>query len=162
MQTYFSKLTLVAILVTASAVQAFAADPANHNTTRSNKTTGGIAAPAGDMIDGHVTVLKGQESGGESQSRAQEGYLKLGDIQGESQRAAATGCVMYSGAADVNCDGVADGNKAVSATDYNSSRSNKADTIAAPDTDLGGGDDNDDDSKATDYNSSRSNKNSNH
>lgn len=128
---------------------------------------------------------------GESQRAAD----KIGDIEGEAREniagdrigqellnvpmgdmiremstapAAPTGCKMLDGSADENCDGVAD-NKAVSATDYNSSRSNKSEDsgLASPDPDL-------DLEKgefyrieghmgvkapaATDYNSSRSNK----
>ena len=65
--------------------------------------------------------------------------------------------VLYEGAN--NSGGNTGGNnRGVEATDYNSSRSNKADSA----TDTSGDDGNNDGSKATDYNSSRSNKNSNH
>lgn len=108
-------------------------------------------------------------------SVSQKSAAKIDDIKGESQRTSdggdnsavssnplestaisPTGCVTFSGAADENCDGEAD--PAAPATDYNSSRSNKADVIAAPDGDISNGGDGDD-NKATDYNSSRSIKN---
>lgn len=203
--TLFNSLTragLSAALITAMAIPAMAAGPQDK--------IGDIKGETTDRVEGSKsTVLRGANG---QAMRVKATNDKLGDISGESQdkrasgigqellnvpmgkmirqmKAAPSGCVMFNGAADANCDGVADGGKAVSATDYNSSRSNKADSIAAPDAvggdvkvgactdetvlcgcthlvsapdgDTDGGCDTDS-SKATDYNSSRSNKNSNH
>jgi hypothetical protein len=146
------KITTVSVLTVAFSL--FAADAfaqANHNTTRSNKTVP-IASDTQTETDKEKKAAdKLGDIEGETQ-RTASGYIKIGDIKGETTRAAApTGCVMLSGGMDNDCDGIEDG-KAPGATDYNSSRSNKADSVT--DTKPEG------DTKATDYNSSRSNKNS--
>ncbi|MEP3655281.1 MAG: hypothetical protein ABJO36_10330 [Litorimonas sp.] len=139
------KIHTIAILATA--ISLFAVDAyaqANHNTSRSNQRPGGVAAPADTDAPKPETTLR----------------TKSSDVLANTSTSESKGCVMYSGALDQDCDGVAD-DKAVDATDYNSSRSNKADSIS-----YGGGDDetpdpDDEGTKATDYNSSRSNKNPN-
>jgi len=157
-------LTITTLALSLFAGEAFA--QANHNTSRSNKTQPIVSDVQTDIEKAKATADKLGDISGESQrsstidklgdiegesQRAETGYIKIGDIKGETTRVAApTGCVMLSGGKDEDCDGIEDG-KAPAATDYNSSRSNKADS--AKDTKP------DDDTKATDYNSSRSNKN---
>ena len=99
------------------------------------------------------------------ESKSSKAYIKIDDIKGESTTVAdevRPTRIEFKNAIAVpgedNDSG--DGGKAVEATDYNSSRSNKSEDsgISVP----GGGDNTGDDetnTKATDYNSSRSNKN---
>ena len=99
------------------------------------------------------------------ETKSSKAYLKIDDIKGESSRATEevrpTRIEFKSAIAAPDVDnGSGNGGKAVEATDYNSSRSNKSEDsgISVPD----GGDNTGDDetnTKATDYNSSRSNKN---
>lgn len=138
------KIQTIAILTVALSL--FAAEAhaqANHNTSRSNKSTGGIAAPADTDAPKPETIDKD----------------KGADDAANTNITTSEGCVMFTGALDQNCDGIAD-DKAVDATDYNSSRSNKADSISYDGGDDGTPDPDDEGTKATDYNSSRSNKNS--
>ena len=134
----------IALMTTAFslfAVEAYA--QANHNTSRSNKTAGGIAAPADTATEGDEDRLKenldlkvtgignGNTANGYQALSADtsgigntaNGYQALSLSKGKDGTGhvtliksapesgsdnAATGCVMFNGAADANCDGVAD------------------------------------------------------
>ena len=113
-------------------------------------------------------LFEGVSGSNDTETKAADGYIKIGDIKGESTRAADTispdRIEFKKAIAAPDLDTDSDEDDSDNATDYNSSRSNKADSIAAPDPDENDNDDGDDktDQKATDYNSSRSNKNSKH
>lgn len=133
------KLTIIASAVSLFAIEAHA--QTNHNTTGSNKTQPVVPDTDTNSDDKKAKAAADKigDIPGESQ-RAATGYIKIGDIKGESTRSVQpTGCVTLSGGKDEDCDGVED-DKAVSATDYNSSRSNKADTASdvKPDDDTSG------------------------
>lgn len=93
----------IALMTTAFslfAVEAYA--QANHNTTRSNRKSGGIIAP----VDTTTPLVKVETK---SVSEQTHGHVTLVRKTDPSGGDTATGCVMFDGAADENCDGVADG-----------------------------------------------------
>lgn len=187
-----TKFITAAALCAAFSAAAFAAEPEDKLGPIKGESTAAAVDKIGDIkgesMD-RAPSLKFDGVEGESLDREhmQAGpgqellNVPMGDMIRPSAAAAPSGCKMLDRSADDNCDGVAD-NKAVSATDYNSSRSNKSEDsgLASPDpetdlekrefyrieghmetakpvTDLAP-----EPIKATDYNSSRSNKNSNH
>jgi hypothetical protein len=136
-------IAIFTVALTFFAADAYA-QASGHDTSRSNQRAGGVAAPADtDAPKPETTII-----------------AKSAEDAANTSITESKGCVMYSGALDQNCDGIAD-DRAVDATDYNSSRSNKADSISYGGGDDGAPDPDDEGTKATDYNSSRSNKNPN-
>lgn len=192
--TVTTQFMTAAALCAAFSAAAFAAEPEDKLGPIKGESTAAAVDKIGDIkgesMDRAATIkFDGVEGESLDREPMQAGpgqnllNVPMGDMIREMSTAPAgpTGCKMLDGSADDNCDGVAD-NKAVSATDYNSSRSNKSEDSGLaspnPDPDLEKGefyrieghmdsakpvnDPAPEPLKATDYNSSRSNKNSNH